>query len=277
MSFPLSSGTVILHGVCFFQARWVEGLPVPDLRLSRGAAVKPSVLVLGAGGEFGGRLVEAVLESGKPVVAVAPDAPGVDALVRRFGGRCHALAGSTDDDTGASALAKALRALPVRPLQALVNLQRSCVRGRLLDQPPDFLEGVMRGELFPHLHAARHVLPVLASSGRCGRYLVVGMPYAGTPWAGYGHYSVAAAAVRMLVQVLRHESLDSPVRVQQLVIDAPVRTQENARFACRAWPEAMAVARHAARLLTEPEATDTFVQFDPPRGVPPRGEVEETR
>jgi NAD(P)-dependent dehydrogenase (short-subunit alcohol dehydrogenase family) len=244
------------------------------------AAVKPPVLVLGAGGEFGGRLVQAVLEIGKPVVAVAPDGETVDALAKRFAGRrgrLSAIRGSTDDDVGAASLARALRALPVPPLQVLVNLQKSCVRGRLLDQAPDLLEGVMREVLFPHLHAARHLLPVLASSGRCARYLVVGIPYAGTPWAGYGHYSVAAAAMRMLTQVLHQESLDSPVRVQQLVIDAPVRTRENARRACQAWPEAMAVARHAARLLAEPDATAPFIQFDPARGVAPVGTVEVTQ
>lgn len=239
--------------------------------------MKPPVLVLGAGGAFGSRLVEAVLESGKPVVAVAPRPDVVEALVQRYGGlsgRFAALVGSTDEDAGAAALARALRALPVPPLQALVNLQKACVRGRLLDLAPDFLAGVLRDELFPHLHAARHLLPVLASHGRCARYLVVGMPYAGTPWAGYGHYSVAAAAMRMLVQVLRQEALDTPVRVQQLVIDAPVRTEDNAHCACQAWPEALAVARHAAAVLAASDDSETFIPFDSAGGNAPTRVVE---
>lgn len=268
-----------MYGVCLFRLCAVAGSVDRYPRTLRVSAVKPPVLVLGAEGDFGARLVEAVLESGKPVIAVISDRPGAGTLLERFGDRAgfHVITGSTRDDAAAAALARLLRGLPVPPLQAVVNLQQTCVRGRLLDLPPAFLEGVMRDELFPHLHAARHLLPVLASRGRCARYLVVGMPYAGTPWAGYGHYSVAAAAMRMLVQVLHQESMDSTVRVQQLVIDAPVRTGDNAHCACQAWPEALAVARHAARVLAEPEATATFIQFDPAHGIAPAGAVEVTQ
>lgn len=227
------------------------------------------VLVLGAAGSFGANLVQAILGTDRPVVAVAARRADLDALVRRLpeGGRVTTLVGSVEDDDCARALADALRTLPEPPLQALVNLQQTCERGRLLDQAPGFLEQILHKELFPHLHAARHLLPLLGASGRCARYLVVGMPYAGTPWAGYGHYSVAAAAMRMLIQVLRQETRDGPVRVQQLVIGAPVRTEENTHCACEAWPEALAVARHAARVLTCAEDTAAFIEFASESGI----------
>lgn len=233
--------------------------------------MKPPVLVLGAAGGFGASLVEALLETNKPVVAVGAERDALDKLAERFAGRGRltTIAGSVDGDERAGALADTLRALPAPPLHALVNLQKSCERGRLLDQAPDFLERKLREELFPHLHAARHLLPVLGASGRCARYLVVGMPYAGTPWLGYGHYSIAAAAARMLIQVLRQEADDTPVRVQQLVLDAPVRTEDNVHCACPGWPDALAVARHAAAVLAAPDDTATFIPFDPNRGTRP--------
>lgn len=241
--------------------------------------MKAPVLVLGATSGFGASLVEAVLETGKPVVGVDTDAAKLGALGQRVarGAGFVAVAGSTDDDARAGALARALRALPVPPRQALVNLQGACVRGRLLDQPPEVLQDTLRERLMPQLHAARHLFPVLAASGRCARYLVVGTPYAGTPWSGYGHYSVAAAAIRMLVQVLRHEAEDTPVRVQQLVIDTPVRSEENAGCACPEWPEATAVARAAAAALDRPADPATFIQFDPQRGLTPQPMAEVIR
>lgn len=228
------------------------------------------VLVLGAAGSFGANLVQAILGTDRPVVAVAPRRTDLEALVPRLpeGARVTTLVGSVENDGCARDLADALRALPQPPLQALVNLQQTCERGRLLDQAPGFLEHILHKELLPHLHAARHLLPLLGASGRCARYLVVGMPYAGTPWAGYGHYSVAAAAMRMLIQVLRQETSDGPVRVQQLVIGAPVRTEENTHCACEAWPDALAVARHAARVLTSAEDTAAFIEFASESGMP---------
>lgn len=243
------------------------------------AQVKAPVLVLGATSGFGASLVEAVLETGKPVIGVDTDTAKLAGLEQRVSGGAGfvAIAGSTDDDTRAGALARALRAMPTPPRQALVNLRGACVRGRLLDQPPEVLQDTLRERLMPQLHAARHLFPLLAASGRCARYLVVGTPYAGTPWSGYGHYSVATAAIRMLVQVLRHEAEDTPVRVQQLVIDTPVRSEENAGCACPEWPEAAAVARAAAALLDRPADPATFIQFDSQRGLIPQPMAEVTR
>jgi NAD(P)-dependent dehydrogenase (short-subunit alcohol dehydrogenase family) len=246
---------------------------------SRGAPVTAPVLVLGAASGFGTSLVEAVLATGKPVVGIDADTAVLEVLAQRIAGRGRfmAIAGSTMDDDSAGKLAATLRELPVPPRQALVNLQGSCVRGRLLAQPADMLESTLRERLMPQLHAARHLLPLLASSGRCARYLVVGTPYAGTPWAGYGHYSVTAAAIRMLIQVLRNEAEDTPVRVQQLVIDSPVRSEENAHCACPEWPEVTAVARAAAAMLDRPDDLATFLQFDAYRGPVPRSTAEVIR
>ena len=240
--------------------------------------MKPPVLVVGAGGGFGASLVEALLESGQPTIAVAETREPLDGLARRFDGRglLVTIKGSVHGDEDAAALGKAIRRLAARPVSAIVNLEAGCLRGRLLDSDPGLLEQAMFESLCPQLHAARHLLPLLGESGRCGRYLMVGMPYAGTPWLGYGHYSIVAAATRMLVQVLRQESADTPVRVQQLVLDAPVRSEENADCACPEWPEARQVARQAVALLASADDAATFVQFYPRRGTRPQAQLEES-
>src|SRR3546814_1724253 len=68
--------------------------------------------------------------------------------------------------------------------------------------------------------AARHLLPLLAEHGH-GGYVLIGGPGAEHPWAGYGHYSIGAAALRMLARVLHDEARTLPVRVQLLAIDSP--------------------------------------------------------
>lgn len=245
------------------------------VRAGREAAVKAPVLVLGANGAFGASLAGAVLASGKPVLAVGVDEAALDTLRQTHAGRqLRTLSGSVASDAGAAALAASLRSLPVIPRQALVNLQAGCVRGRLLDESPGLMERALHEHLLPQLYAARHLVPVLASSGRCARYLVVGTPYAGTPWAGYGHYSVAAAAIRMLIHVLRQETADTPVRVQQLVIDSPVRSEDNAHCACPDWPDATQVARLAAEVLDRPEDGSTFIPFQAECGHVPRQMAE---
>lgn len=243
-----------------------------------GIQLTAPVIVLGATAGFGAELAAAVLESGKSVIGVGPDQAVLDSLAVRYPGRGRfvALPGSTQEEAQAASLAVALHALPVMPLQALVNLQGPCVRGRVLDQSPQHLEDAIRARLLPQLHAARHLLPLLARSGRCARYLVVGTPYTGTPWAGYGHYSVAAAAIRMLIAVIGQESEGTPVRVQQLVIDSPVRDALNIHCACPDWPDATDVARSAVAVLDRPAGPETFIQFDSYRGRFPLVQAEVT-
>src|SRR3546814_10777222 len=77
----------------------------------------------------------------------------------------------------------------------------------------------------------------------------MGGPGAEQPWAGYGHYSIGAAALRMLARVLHDEARTLPVRVQLLAIDSPARTDANARHACSGWPGADSIARRALAML----------------------------
>lgn len=226
-------------------------------------SIKPPVLVLGATDGLGTGLVEAVLEAGYPVLAVGEDRELTEALRGRFAGRgrLSTLQGSVWTHADAAILAGALRELPLAPLVAIVNIPVTCERGRLLEQDTEFLERILRREVVPHMNAARHLLPLLAETGRCARYLVMGGPNGDTSWVGYGHHSVAAAATRMLVRALRRETTDTAVRVQQLVVGKPIRTEQNARCACPEWPDALSVGRYAVQVLADSDTSDAVVRF----------------
>jgi hypothetical protein len=103
---------------------------------------------------------------------------------------------------------------------------------------------------------------LLSESGRNARYVIVGGPGSETPWAGYGHRSVAMAATRMLVRVLHDEVRASGVRLQMVSIDAPVRNEEPGDHECPEWPAASDVANRVAQLvdpITPNASTDAVV------------------
>lgn len=213
----------------------------------------PALVVLGATGAIGGAVVEAAVAAERPVIAIARHAKALASLRER-----HSDAGivvidaSVGSDGEAAALARRLRELG-RPLSGVVAAMRGeCRRGRLLDQPAGFLRERLDEDLLPHLFAARHLLPLLAEHDEDGHvpgYLLIGGPGAQQPWAGYGHYSIGAAALQMLARVLHDEARAFAVRVQLLAIDSPARTDANARHACNAWPGADSIARRALDML----------------------------
>src|SRR5690606_30902713 len=155
---------------------------------------------------------------------------------------------SVGSEGEAAALAQRLRDLD-RPLSGVVAAIRGSIeRGRLIDQPEEFLRKRLDEDLLPHLFAARHLLPPLAGHGH-GGYVLIGGPGAAHPWARYRRYSIGAAAPRTLAGGLPGEARALPVRVQLLATDSPARTDASARHACSSWPRADSIARHALAML----------------------------
>ncbi|KRG69996.1 SDR family oxidoreductase [Pseudoxanthomonas dokdonensis] len=232
--------------------------------------VNPAALVLGAGGTAGMGVVDALLEVGCPVLAVGRDSPRMQALAQRHADE-PALrileSGCISDDRAAARLAAKLRRDGSTIQHVFASIATPLHAGRLLDQPVAFLKQKLEQDLLPHLAAARHLLPLLAQArqrnGRPAHYIILGGPYAERGWSGYGHSSITAAAMRMLVQVLHEEALSLGVRVQLLSIDQPLSTPANAGHACAQWPTALAVGRRAVSLLNPcRSALPTIVSFN---------------
>lgn len=234
----------------------IADYPVPD------TATGGALLVLGATGCLGGALVASALEAGRIVIAIGRDAEALDQLrTTHAGAQLHTLAASVASDAEASELAHRVRALDLPVAAVLAAIRGEPVRGRLLDQPGDVLRRCIDEDLLPHLFAARHLLPML-STPNSGGYVLVGGPGADYPWAGYGHHSITAAALRMLARVLHDEARTLGVHVQLLGVDAPLRTPGNARHACPAWPSLGAVARRAVSMAIAPAVSaDPVVRF----------------
>ena len=212
--------------------------------------MKPAVLILGATGTIGRGAVKAAVDAGWPVVAVARDAQALEELRRRHPrAALQILPGSVSDDAGAAELVAELQRLD-RPFAGVIAaLGAGGERGRLLDQSSDQLRHAFDDVVLPHLVAARQLLPWLGASGRNCGYVVIGGPGGRYPWAGYGHRSIAAAAVRMLARVLHGEARQFSVRLQLLEVESPVRTDDNEKHACEQWPCVEHIGRKALELL----------------------------
>lgn len=229
--------------------------------------MKSPVVVLDAARGAGRGVVQAALEEGRGVIAVSLDPSELHALRKRYpGADLNIVAGTIADEASAAALAAALRELE-RPIAGIVLCTCSePVPGRVLDHSTDELKRRFEGDLFPQLAAARHLIPLLAESGRNGGYVVIGSPGSENPWAGYGHRSIAASAISMLVRVLHDEARQLGVRVQMLGVLRPVRTLENDALACEGWPSATAIGEQALALIDQGDArraTMPIVPFDP--------------
>lgn len=228
------------------------------------------LLVLGASGIIGRTVVDVALDAGRSVIAVARDAAALEGLrVAYPSGALSLVAATVASDADAAALAARVAVLPgAAPEVVVAAIRGERERGRLLDGPADLLRRRLDEDLLPHLFAARHLLPLLAAR-RHGAYVLVGGPGADHPWAGHGHHSIGAAALRMLARVLHDEARALPVRVQLLSVDAPVRTAANARHACDRWPSADAIARAALRMVdARGLPAPVMVRFPLPAPVP---------
>jgi NAD(P)-dependent dehydrogenase (short-subunit alcohol dehydrogenase family) len=195
------------------------------------------ILVIGAVGTIGKAVIEALRVAGYPVLVHS-------GRIRR--------------EADAARLADLVRAAG-RPLAGVVvAIPPEKGRGRVLERPAGELRDCLRATLLPQLAIAREVIPLLAESTRNSTYVVLGGPGGETPWAGYGHRSIAMAALRMLVQVLHDEARVHDVRVQLLSIDSPVRFNEvPAEHECPEWPTASGIGRRVVQLIGRANADES--------------------
>jgi NAD(P)-dependent dehydrogenase (short-subunit alcohol dehydrogenase family) len=218
--------------------------------------IEAPIVVIGATGTIGSAVVRALVTAGQPVVAAAPDRARLEEL--RAGltpGAVTPLVAHIATEADAAALAHRLRELG-RPIAGVVvtfphgrSAEVAADRGRLLDRSTDALADCLQQTVLAQHALARQLIPLLADAGRTAHYLIVGGPGSETPWAGYGHRSVAMAATRMLARVLHGEAQSSGVRVQLLSIDSPVRGERPGEHECPEWPSASGIAERLVHLL----------------------------
>lgn len=234
--------------------------------------LNPAVMVLGASGRVGTGVVGALLEAGSPVLGVARDPDRLARLAEKFADEpgLELLQGSVADDAEAARLATRLR-LRGRPLRAVVaSLAGPVERGSLLERPSADLQRQFECDVLPHLAAARHLLPMLAESSQTANYVLIGATGAECGWAGYGHASVSANALRMLAKVLHEEAAALGVRLQMLSLDHPIADPQKGDRNCSRWPDALSVGRRAVSMLQHDDRpVKAVVRFSEAWAPPP--------
>lgn len=231
--------------------------------------IQAPILVLGGAGIVGAGVVQAVVDAGWPVIAVDRDVDGLARLRHRHADAdLTLLPGSLATDADGNDIVDTLRRMG-RPLAGVVaTIAGGGTRGRLLDRPSATLCQQLDQDLVPHLVAARQLLPLLAQADRGASYILIGGPGGATPWAGYGHRSVAAAALRMLASVLHDEARPLGVRLQLLAVDVPVCIEDERIKPCPHWPTAASIGRRALELITR-ETTGATARAIVPYGDGP--------
>lgn len=212
--------------------------------------IRSTVVVLGATSAVGQGAVRAAVASGRRVVAVGRDRTQLATLrALQPGAELTTRLASIANDADAARLAASLRR-DDRPLEAVIDaMPAGAGRGRLIDQPANVLRATLDADLLPHLSAARYLIPLLAETKRGGRYVLIGGPGSETAWLNYGCRSVAAAALRMLANVLHDEAQSLDVRVQMLLVETPMRGEPCAAGQCPQWPSGDAIGEQALRLI----------------------------
>jgi NAD(P)-dependent dehydrogenase (short-subunit alcohol dehydrogenase family) len=212
--------------------------------------MKGLVVVVDAADGAGRGVVDAALQARRPVVAVTRERSELVRLrTRSSEADITVISGSISNEAESAQLAASLRDLG-RPIDGIVIATSGVpLSGRVLDHSVETFQRRLEADLFPHLAAARSLLPLLTYWGRNGGYVVIGSPGAEHPWSGYSYCSIAASSLNMLVRVLHEEARALDVRVQMLAVKRPIRTTENHHCAGEDWPDAVAIGHQALELI----------------------------
>ncbi len=213
----------------------------------------PCVLVIGATGDVGQGVVAALLQSGQSVLAVARQAPRLQALALALGSppALRTLTGSVASDAQAAALKARVQALCPALSGVVVSVNAPRELAELLAQSTAQFTARVGADLATHFTAARTFLPLLAPGST---YLGIGGGSADFVLEGAVHLSVAQAGLRMLYRGLAHEAAMLPTQphVRELVIASVVNGASNRAQAHPAWVTAEEVGALATRLITHP-------------------------
>jgi NAD(P)-dependent dehydrogenase (short-subunit alcohol dehydrogenase family) len=212
------------------------------------------VLVVGASGYVGSRVVRGLAADGRPVLAAArqelPERVTVQAGVVPV--RSPEL--SALPDAVRAACARTGAPLPGAVVASIGGWQKGPA---LLDLDPAQWSATLASHLTAHLDAVRVLVPLLAPGDP---YVVLNGAASREAMAGSGAISVTGAGLAMLVQVLRLEAQQArradagpPVRFHELVIDHAVAGDDRNEDPAQTRTPAQ-VVRALGELLDDPGA-----------------------
>jgi NAD(P)-dependent dehydrogenase (short-subunit alcohol dehydrogenase family) len=215
-----------------------------------------NVLVAGGAGGVGEGIVRALLASTDVrVVVTSRSAARLEVLERRVGDvadarRLIGIVGNAGDPLGAEAIAERIRA-EVGPLHVAVpSLGGWWEGGPLLSADLAAWEAVMTEMLTTHFVFARTFVPELERRPG-GWYLGIGGGAAFSPVTNSSIVSIAAAGQVMLTRTLAREHAANGLRVNELVVNGPVRTRDSEAIAEPDWITADEVGQVVAELVRD--------------------------
>lgn len=182
-------------------------------------------VIAGGAGNVGEGVVRAFLAEGATVVVPSRRADRLDRLRADLAELATERLVTCVGDVGTAEAAEQLRADVLNRFGRL-NVFVASLGGwwqvqPLIEVPVATWEQILRDNLTSHFVAARTFMPILVAEGR-GSYTLVGGAAAETPVTEAGPFAIAAAGRSMLTRVLAEELKGSGVRVNEVMLGAPV-------------------------------------------------------
>jgi NAD(P)-dependent dehydrogenase (short-subunit alcohol dehydrogenase family) len=217
--------------------------------------VAKNVLVAGGAGGVGEGIVRALLASTDvTVIATSRDPARLARLESRIGpaeaNRFIGIVGDAADPQGSEAIAARIREDAGGLDVAIPSLGGWWDGGPLLGVDVATWDAVIHEMLDTHFVFARTFVPELERRPG-GWYLAIGGGAAFFPVPGSGIVSIAAAAQLMLTRALAAETRGRDVRINELVVNGPVRTRDSEALAAPDWITAGEVGTVVAELVRE--------------------------
>lgn len=219
-----------------------------------------NVLVAGGAGGVGEGIVRALLAStDSTVIVTSRDAARLALLESRLGDYADArrligIVGNAGDPAGSRAIAARIGAEIGSIDVAIPSLGGWWEGGPLIETDDTTWQAVRTEMLDTHVAFARTFIPELLRRGG-GWYLAIGGGAALRPIRNASIVSIAAAAQLMLTRVLALELADRDVRVNELVVNGPVRTRDSEAIARSRWITADDIGGVVAELVNTGTST----------------------
>lgn len=210
-----------------------------------------TIVVLGAAGGVGEGVVAEFLQAGAHVLGISRTDAKLDQLADRLGrpSGLALIAGGVGSEAEASALAQSVKRSTPRIDGVVVSIGSWWQGPPLIKTSLADWNSVLTERLTTHFLAAKHFIPLIADTAPGGFYLSIGGATAEVPIPNSGPVSVASAAQVMLTKVLRAESRDAPVRIQELMIWTTIATQVHGNKVDPSWITPNDVGRHIIALM----------------------------